>query len=110
MQAAGMLLVLIFPSVTAILILRALSGFSFSFYLVSAIAYVAQESPERQASTVMALYMVTLRGLVGLVGAPLAGVLFDAAGAYWLYAFALIGSLAGWLILQLTARPEPPYA
>jgi MFS transporter, PPP family, 3-phenylpropionic acid transporter len=102
MQAAGMLLVLVFPSVTAILILRALSGFYFSFYLVSSIAYLAQESPERQASTIMALYMVTLRGLVGLVGAPLGGVLFDAVGAYWLYAFALVGSLAGWLIFRIT--------
>ena len=107
MQAAGMLLVLIFPSVTAILVLRALSGFYFSFYLVSAIAYLAQGTPERQTSTVMALYMVTLRGLVGLVGAPLAGALFDTVGAYWLYAFAMAGSLAGWLILRITARPQP---
>ncbi len=107
MQAAGMLLVLIFPSVTAILILRALSGFYFSFYLVSSITYMAQGAPERQASTVMALYMVTLRGLVGLVGAPLAGALFDTVGAYWLYALALVGSLAGLLILRITARPEP---
>ena len=109
MQAAGMLLVLILPSVTAILILRALGGFYFSFYLVSAIAYLAQGAPQRQASTVMALYMVTLRGLVGLVGAPLAGALFDTLGAYWLYAFAMVGSLAAWLILRLTARPEPSH-
>jgi MFS transporter, PPP family, 3-phenylpropionic acid transporter len=110
MQVGGMLLVLIFPSVAAILALRALSGFIYSFYLVSSIAYMVQGAPERQASTVLALYMVTLSGLVGLVGAPLAGVLYDAHGAYWLYAFALAGSVLSWLVLRATARPKPSLA
>jgi len=53
----------------------------------------------------MALYVVTLRGIPGLVGTLLAGALFDAPGACRLYAFSLDGSLAGLLILRLTSQP-----
>lgn len=108
LQAGGMSLVLIFPSVTAILGMRALSGIYYSLYLVASIAYVVQGAPQGRDSTVLALYMVTLRGLVGLVGAPLSGYLYDVLGAYWLYAVALGGTLLGWLTLRLTARPVTP--
>lgn len=108
LQAAGMSLVLIFPSVNAIIGMRAVSGIYYSLYLVASIAYVVRGAPQGRDSTVLALYMVTLRGLVGLVGAPLGGYLYDLFGAYWLYAIALGGTLLGWLTLRLTARPVTP--
>lgn len=108
MQSVGMSLVLFSPSVTSILLMRALSGIYFSLYLVSSIEYVVQGAPDDHASTVLALYTVTLRGLVGLIGAPLAGHLYDLLGAYWLYAIGLGGTLLGWLTLKITARPVIP--
>jgi PPP family 3-phenylpropionic acid transporter len=107
LKVAGLGIVLAHPAIASIFAARVLSGFHFSMYSVASVAYAAEGAPEGQGSTVLALYFVTLRGLVTLAAAPLGGVLFDRFGAYWLYAVSLGGNLLGWLILGLSARRPP---
>ncbi|MGH8247743.1 MAG: hypothetical protein ACREUU_15085 [Gammaproteobacteria bacterium] len=76
----------------------------FSMYSVASVAYAVEGAPEGQGSTILALYFVTLRGLVILLASPLGGALFDLFGAYWLYVISLGGNFLGWLILRLSAR------
>jgi MFS family permease len=104
LKVVGLSLVLIHPSILSICAARALSGIHFSLYSVSSVAYAAEGAPAGQASTVLAIYFVTLRGLVILIAAPLGGALFDLFGAYWLYAFSLGGNLLGWFILRISGR------
>lgn len=104
LKGVGMSFILFYPSIPSIFAARLLSGFHYSMYSVASVACAAEGAPEGQASTVLALYFVTLRSLVTLVAAPLGGGLFDLFGAYWLYAISLGGNVVGWLVLRLTAR------
>jgi PPP family 3-phenylpropionic acid transporter len=105
LKVVGLSFVLVNPSIASIFAARVLSGFHFSMYSVASVAYAAEGSPDGQGSTVLALYFVTLRGLVTLAAAPLGGGLFDLLGAYWLYAVSLGGNLLGFLILRFSGRP-----
>jgi len=110
---AGMILdgllrgsILLCPTIPAIVAVRALIGISFSMVTVGVVAFVQEQTPLHQQTSAVALYTVVVRNLVFLVAYPLSGVIFDAAGAIWLYAVALIGNAAGGLIL-LAHRPPP---
>jgi MFS transporter, PPP family, 3-phenylpropionic acid transporter len=105
LKMVGLAFTLIHPSIASIFAARTLGGIHFSMYSVASIAYTVEGAPEGQGSTILALYFVTLRGLVILFAAPLGGALFDLFGAYWLYAVGLSGNFLGWLILRLTVRP-----
>jgi MFS family permease len=48
---------------------------------------------------VLALYTVTLSGIVSMLAAPISGALFDAFGARPLYALAMVGYAIGAVIL-----------
>ena len=106
LQALGMSAIVVFPSVASIFVFRAVQGCSFSLLTVALVSYVVEGAPHGQDATALTFYDVTLHGLVILIASPLSGALFDAVGAYWLYAIAVIGNLLGWLILQLTARQK----
>ena len=97
--AAG---IVIFPTIPAIIVMRAASGIAFSFYWVALIVFVNERAPLGQTATTMALYLVTLRELVSIAGAPLSGMAFDFFGAYWLYPIAVAGTLLSWFILRLS--------
>jgi PPP family 3-phenylpropionic acid transporter len=100
--SAGMRgLVLLSPTLATVIIARVLAGVSFSFFTVALVAFISEHAPAGQVTTVWALYSVTLRGLVSMLGGPLGGIAFDALGAYWLYAVALAGGVLGWLALRL---------
>jgi MFS family permease len=110
---AGMILdgllrgsILLCPTIPAIVAVRALIGISFSMVTFGVVSFVQEQTPLHQQTSAVALYTVVVRNLVFLVAYPLSGVIFDAAGAIWLYAVALIGNAAGGLIL-LTHRPPP---
>jgi MFS transporter, PPP family, 3-phenylpropionic acid transporter len=117
---AGMILdgllrgsVLLWPSIPAIMAARTLIGISFSLITVGVVAYVQELTPPEQQTRAVALYTVVVRNLVFLVVYPLSGLIFDAVGAYWLYAIALVGNVAGGLILLLAKsnhRREDPVA
>ncbi len=103
---AGMILdgllrgsILLWPSIPALVAVRALIGISFSMTTVGVVAYVQEKTPHDQQTRAVALYTVVVRNMVFLVVYPISGLIFDAVGAYWLYAIALIGNLAGGLIL-----------
>ncbi len=96
--------VLLLPSIATIMIVRFIGGVSFSFYTISYIGIISSRTKSSDTGTVLALYTVTLAGLVNILAAPVSGAIFDAIGARWLYALAMTGYALGALILWNT-RP-----
>lgn len=94
-------IVAIFPTVPAILVSAALGGITFSFYSVGIVVFLSERAPLGQTATILAIFSSTLRGLIAIIAGPLAGIIFDFAGAYWLYVIAVIGSLLAWFIFRL---------
>jgi MFS transporter, PPP family, 3-phenylpropionic acid transporter len=99
--------ILLFPTVTMVIGIRLVTGIAFSLYTVGVIAYVQEIIPSHRQTGMIALYTVVVRNLVCLVGFPLSGIIFDAAGAYWLYGIALAGNLVAGVILLFSGRPTP---
>jgi len=106
LQALAYLPVALFPSVISIFVLRVLFSVAFSLNAVSYLNYLVENAPDGQGATVISLFEVTLRGGIGLLAAPLAGLFFDQFGAHGLYWIGMAGSLLAWFILGLTARPQ----
>jgi PPP family 3-phenylpropionic acid transporter len=100
--------ILLWPSIPAIVAARTFTGISFSMITVGVVAFVQEQTPHEQQTRAVALYTVVVRNLVFLAVYPLSGVIFDAVGAYWLYAIALAGNVAGGLILLVSGRSRPP--
>jgi PPP family 3-phenylpropionic acid transporter len=96
--------VLLFPSIATIMIVRFIGGVAFSFLTISSVFLISSRTEPGETGTVLALYTVTLNGLVSVLAAPVSGSIFDAIGARWLYAFAVTGYAIGFLSLWL-ARP-----
>ena len=96
--------VLLFPSIATIMIVRFIGGVAFSFLTISSVFLISSRTEPGETGTVLALYTVTLNGLVSVLAAPVSGSVFDAIGARWLYAFAVTGYAIGLLSLWL-ARP-----
>lgn len=96
--------VLLFPSIATIMIVRFIGGVSFSFLTISSVFLISSRTDPSQTGTVLAIYTVTLSGLVTVLAAPVSGAVFDAIGARWLYALAVTGYAAGLLSLWFT-RP-----
>ena len=101
MQRAAILLL---PYIATIMIVRFIGGVSFSFYTISYIGIISSRTKASETGTVLALYTVTLAGLVNMLAAPISGALFDTLGARPLYALAMTGYALGAFILWL-ARP-----
>ncbi len=95
------LIILLVPHVAVIVAMRVLGGLAFSFYSVAVLVFISERAPLGQVTTALALYTVTLRGMISIVGAPLSGLIFDLFGAYWLYALTLTGSLLALLVFRL---------
>ena len=47
---------------------------------------------------------MTLPALIKMLSGPLGGWVFDAWGAYWLYAIALAGNAAAWVVLYFSVK------
>jgi MFS family permease len=93
------------PSIATIMIVRFIGGVSFSFMTIASVFLISSRTQSNQTGTVLAIYTVTLAGLVNVLAAPVAGVTFDAVGPRWLYALAAAGYAVGFLSLWLT-RPR----
>ena len=106
LQAASFLPVVLVPSIPSFFILRILASIALSFNVPAYYHYLIDSAPENQGGTVISLFDVTLRSGVALIAAPLAGVLFDVWGPYWLYWIGLTGCVIGWLLVQGIARPQ----
>lgn len=111
MLALGMIFfqraaVLLFPSIATIMIIRFVGGVSFSFYTIAYMGIISSRTKSSETGTVLALYTVTLAGLVNILAAPVAGAIFDAIGTRWLYALAMTGYAAGLFIVWITRPME----
>jgi MFS family permease len=98
--------VLLFPSIATIMIVRFIGGVSFSFMTIASVFLISSRTDPSETGTVLAIYTVTLAGLVSMLAAPVSGAIFDVVGARWLYALASAGYAVGLLSLWLT-RPTP---
>jgi MFS transporter, PPP family, 3-phenylpropionic acid transporter len=98
------LTVFFFPAIVTIMIVRFIGGVAFSFYTISFVNLISTQTDPTETGPVLALYTVTIGGLVNIIAAPTAGALFDAIGARWLYLFAASGYMIGVLSLWLN-RP-----
>ncbi len=98
--------VLIFPYIATIMIIRFIGGVSFSFYTISYMGLISSRTKSGETGTVLALYTVTLGGLVNMLAAPVAGALFDAHGARPLYALAMTGYAIGAAILWFSRQRD----
>lgn len=113
LDVASTSLVLAWPTIPSVLVARALHGISFSMLSVSLMAFISERTPDNRLNTMVALYTATLRYLFMLVGSLVAGLVFDAFGAYWVYVVATGGYVLGWVVLRLTvtgrrSRVEAP--
>jgi MFS transporter, PPP family, 3-phenylpropionic acid transporter len=100
------LTVLILPFIPTIMIVRFIGGVAFSFYTISFVGLISSRTQSAETGTVLALFTVTITGLVNIIAAPFGGAIFDAVGARWLYAFSALGYIIGATSLWLT-RPHP---
>jgi PPP family 3-phenylpropionic acid transporter len=100
------LTVLLFPAIATIMIVRFIGGVSFSFMTIASVFLISSRTDPSETGTVLAIYTVTLAGLVTVLAAPISGVIFDAIGARWLYGLAATGYALGLTSLWIT-RPEP---
>jgi PPP family 3-phenylpropionic acid transporter len=108
--ALGMLLlqraaVLFFPAIATIMIVRFIGGVSFSFLTIASVFLISSRTDPAETGTVLAIFTVTLAGLVSVLAAPISGAIFDAIGPRWLYAFAVLGYGTGLLSIWLTRPP-----
>lgn len=115
--AIGMLLVqratvLLFPAIATIMIVRFIGGVSFSFMTIASVFLISSRTDANETGTVLALYTVTLSGLVSVLAAPVSGAVFDLIGARWLYGLAAagyaIGLLSLWISRPLSKRNASP--
>ena len=104
------LAVLLLPFIPTIMIVRFIGGVAFSFYTISFVGLISSRTQSSETGTVLALFTVTITGLVNIVAAPVGGAIFDAVGARWLYAFSALGYIIGatslWLARPKTSQPQ----
>ena len=98
--------VLLFPTIATIMIVRFIGGVSFSFMTIASVFLISSRTDPGETGTVLAIYTVTLAGLVSVLAAPVSGTIFDVFGARWLYAFSVVGYAIGFLSMWVT-RPAP---
>jgi len=98
--------VLAFPAIATIMVVRFIGGIAFSFTTIAAVFLISSRTDPNETGTVLAIFTVTLSGLVSVLAAPVSGAIFDAIGARWLYAFSVTGYTIGLLSLWAT-RPLP---
>ena len=108
LQTLTLGLVVGLPGLYMLIAFRAISSAAaFSLYTVASIAYASEGAPAGQSATVMALYFITLRAVINLAAAPLAGLVYDRGGPYPLYLIAMGGAFLAWAILTLSQKKRP---
>jgi PPP family 3-phenylpropionic acid transporter len=95
--------VLVSPAIATIMIVRFIGGVSFSFMTIASVFLISSRTEPNETGTVLAIYTVTLAGLVSMLSAPVSGAIFDAIGARWLYGLAAAGYALGLLSLWVTS-------
>jgi PPP family 3-phenylpropionic acid transporter len=98
--------VLVFPTIVTIMIVRFIGGVSFSFITIASVFLISSRTDPSDTGTVLAIYTITLAGLVSVLAAPVSGTIFDVIGARWLYALSVVGYGIGFLSMWLTRPTE----
>jgi PPP family 3-phenylpropionic acid transporter len=106
-QACSFLPVVLIPSIPSFFASGILGSIALSLNLPAYYNSIVSCAPQGKGRTAVSLFDITLRNGINLLAAPLAGVLFDRIGPYWLYVIGLGGCLVAWLILQGTGAPQP---
>jgi PPP family 3-phenylpropionic acid transporter len=96
--------VVIAPTVPVILFSHVIDGVAYSFFAVASVLFIAEVAPQRQVTTMMAIFTVTLPSIVRIISGPVSGWVFDTRGAYALYVIGVIGSAVGWLIMKAMVK------
>jgi PPP family 3-phenylpropionic acid transporter len=99
------LVVITWPYIATIMIVRFIGGISFSFYTITFVGLISSRTQTSETGTLLAMFTVTIAGLVNIIASPVSGALFDALGARWLYVFSAAGYMIGVLCLWWT-RPR----
>jgi PPP family 3-phenylpropionic acid transporter len=97
--AAGLIVIVIHPSISSFVAYRVINGLSYSLYAVSCTYFVVERTPAQQSGTILAFFAVTIGNVISMIASPVSGVLFDWAGPYWLYVIALAGYIIAVAIL-----------
>lgn len=92
-------LVFLAPSIEMIAFTRLVAGISFSFWIVAGIRYITHHTAAHERRTVMALFNVSLVGLVSIVASPGMGAVYDAVGLRPLYGVAAVGYFVGAVVM-----------
>jgi MFS family permease len=98
LSSVKLILIVLFPAIWSVLVNRALDGIAFSLLLIGLVNYVKEHASRAHTATMLALFGVTLTAFIQIIGALMGGLIFDAVGAYPLYALAMVGNFVAWLI------------
>ncbi|HTP09286.1 MAG TPA: MFS transporter [Anaerolineae bacterium] len=107
LEVARLCGVLFVPTVPTLLLMRAVGGISYSWYVVSVLGFIYESVPEQRVTTTLALFNVTLPAIINMVAAPTSGFIFDQVGGYWLYAMGAIGAAVAWLVMKTLVKRKP---
>lgn len=91
--------VALWPVPAVIFATKVIEGAAYAFETVGIVELVASQTSRSTLRTTLALFTVSLLQIIGMVGNPIAGLIFDAAGAYPLYLLSLGGSALGVIII-----------
>ncbi len=97
-EVATALSVVIAPTVPVILFSHVIHGVAYSFFAVASVLFIAEVAPDRQVTTMMAIFTVTLPAIVRMISGPVSGWVFD------VYVIGVIGSAVGWLIMKVMVK------
>ncbi|MCI1858261.1 MAG: MFS transporter [Sporolactobacillus sp.] len=99
-------IVIIFSPIVTLLI-QILHGFSFGFFYVSAVQYVAVVSGRRMLATGQSIFNMVFVGVSGIVGNMLNGFLLGLGGPLLMYISCAVSSLLGTIFLYLNSKGQP---
>ncbi len=106
LETARLCGVLLVPSVPTLLLMRAVGGISFSWYVVGVLRFIYESVPEQRVATTLALFNVTLPAIINMVAAPTSGFIFDQVGGYYLYAMGAVGSALALIMMKTFVKSE----
>jgi predicted MFS family arabinose efflux permease len=98
------LLVLVAPSILAIIVQNLIFGVAYSLYTIAQIKFIADSTLPHQMRTALALLNMTWANLVSIISSPLAGAAYDNFGILPLYAVSAGGYLIGTLCLYFAYK------
>lgn len=86
------------------LVVQMLNGPCFAAYLVGAVTFVSERTPEGLSATALAIFNTVAYGIASMIGSLVGGYLYDTAGmTSLLRIFSVIG-LLGLIVFQMTGK------